>query len=69
MATITLSENENQQHIEITVDDIIQPQLNESPSTGYKWQITEINTNELQIISEDFQLNPDAGIEVEEKNL
>ncbi len=62
MATIILSENNNQQHIDVAVNDIIQLQLDESPTTGYKWEITELNTNDIQEISEDFKLNADAGI-------
>ncbi|MEP6594981.1 MAG: protease inhibitor I42 family protein [Ginsengibacter sp.] len=62
MATTTLSENNNQQHIEIAVSDIIQLQLDESPATGYRWEITELNTNDIQVISEDFKLKADVGI-------
>ncbi|MEJ7829031.1 MAG: protease inhibitor I42 family protein [Segetibacter sp.] len=46
MTTVTLTENNNQKHIEIHVDDIIQIQLDETPTTGYRWEITELNTND-----------------------
>jgi inhibitor of cysteine peptidase len=62
MATITLSENDNQQHIEIDVDDTIQLQLDESPTTGYRWEITELNKNDVEIISDDFKTNVDKAI-------
>ena len=62
MGTIKLSENNNQQRIQIAVNDVIQIQLDESPTTGYKWEIMELNTNDLQVISEEFKLNPDTGI-------
>jgi inhibitor of cysteine peptidase len=62
VATITLSENNHHQHIDIDANDIVQLQLDEAPTTGYKWEIAELNTNDLQIISEDFILNPNAGV-------
>lgn len=62
MATVLLSENNNQRHIEIAVNDIIQIELDESPTAGYGWEITELNGNNLQIISEDFKINANAGI-------
>ncbi len=62
MTTVTLTENNNQKHIEIHVDDIIQIQLDESPTTGYKWEITELNTNDMQVISQDFKLHSNSGV-------
>ena len=62
MATLILSENDNQQHIVIAVDDIIQLQLDESPTTGYRWRIVNLDTHDIQVISEDFKLNTHAGI-------
>ena len=62
MDTLILSENNNQQHIEIAVDDIIQLQLDESPTTGYRWRIVNLDTHGIQVISEDFKINAHAGI-------
>jgi inhibitor of cysteine peptidase len=62
MDTLILSENNNQQHIEIAVDDIIQLQLDESPTTGYRWRIVNLDTHGIQVISEDFKINAHAGV-------
>jgi inhibitor of cysteine peptidase len=62
MATVTLSESNNKQHIEVAVNDTIQIQLDESPTTGYKWEVIELNKNDLQVLSEDYERYPNAGI-------
>jgi len=62
MTTVTLTENNNQKHIEIHVDDIIQIHLDESPTTGYRWEITELNTNDMRVISQDFKLHSNSGV-------
>jgi predicted secreted protein len=60
--TTSLSENNNQEQIQIEVNDIIQIELSESPTTGYRWEIIELDTSNLQVISEDFKLNSDSAI-------
>ena len=62
MATINLSENNQQQQIEVTVNDTILLQLQESPTTGYRWEITELNPNHLQVVSEEFKTDSSSGI-------
>src|SRR5215207_9366612 len=62
MAKITLSENNNQHHINISVDDIIQIELDESPTSGYKWELAELDTSDMDVMSEDFKPNINAAI-------
>lgn len=57
-----LSKNDNGQHVEINVEDVIEITLHESPTTGYQWEIAELNEVDIQVISEDFNLNPEVAI-------
>lgn len=62
MATVTLSESNNNQHIEIAVNDTITIQLDESPTTGYRWEVVELDKTNLELLSEDYDQYPNAGI-------
>ncbi|MEJ7830389.1 MAG: protease inhibitor I42 family protein [Segetibacter sp.] len=62
MTTVTLTENNNQKRIEIHADDLIQIHLDKFPTTGYRWEITELYTNDMRLISQDFKLHSNSGV-------
>jgi len=56
MATITLNDSCNGNNIQVKANDIVEINLDESPTTGYKWQISQLDKQHFQIIKEDYQL-------------
>lgn len=62
MATINLDENSSGKQIHVSANDIIEITLDEVPTTGYRWVISQINPDHLQVVKEDFDLYGTAGI-------
>jgi inhibitor of cysteine peptidase len=56
MATISLDENANGQMIRVAANDVIEINLDETPTTGYKWEISELDRQHFQLLSEDYKL-------------
>ncbi len=48
--------------INVSEKDIIEVKLDENPTTGYKWMIEEINSNDIQLVDEEYQRYEKAGI-------
>lgn len=62
MATIHLSESDNQQHFEFAIGDTIQINLDETPTTGFKWEISELNKSAITLLSSEYRLYEGAGV-------
>ena len=62
MATIQLNDSFNQKAVSVKPDDIIELQLEESATTGYRWEITGINNSELKVMTSDYSQDKNAGV-------
>ncbi len=62
MKTIRVDDSFNQKTIQLSVGDSIELQLEETPTTGYKWEIVQINTGQLEAIENTYSLDKEAGI-------
>ena len=52
--TITIKENNQKEKYTIKKGDNVEVVLNANPSTGYKWQIVNIDNSKLKIIDETY---------------
>ncbi len=43
-------------------NDLIEVELEENPTTGYRWEIVNINDEELELIKSEYRMFDDAGI-------
>lgn len=62
MAKIQVDESFNGKTIQVSVGDIIEMQLNETPTTGYRWEFSQLNKNELELENEEFKIHQGTGI-------
>lgn len=62
MATIQLDDSFNHKAVSAKPDDIIELQLEENATTGYRWEITGINNNELKVITSDYTQDKSGGV-------
>jgi inhibitor of cysteine peptidase len=56
MATINLDESANGRVIHVSANDILEIKLDETPTTGYRWEISEMDQQHFQLVSEDYEL-------------
>jgi Predicted secreted protein len=50
------------QNVQVSANDTIVLELDETPATGYHWEITDINKKDIELIDEEYQLYKQAGI-------
>ena len=62
MASIHLDESFNRQQIPVKPGDVIELQLEESPTTSYRWEISDVNNTGLEVLSSDYIPHETAGI-------
>lgn len=56
MATINLDESANGTSIHVAANDIVEISLDETPTTGYQWQVSELDKKHFQLVKEDYEL-------------
>ena len=52
--TITIKEDNQKEKYSLRKGDIVEVVLNANPSTGYKWQIVNIDSSKLKIVDETY---------------
>lgn len=57
-----ISMAQNNQTITAQKGDIIHLQLEENPTTGYAWDIAQLDSNMLQLQSSDYKMNGNGAI-------
>lgn len=62
MKTIQVDDTFNQKTIPIATGDTLELRLDETPTTGYKWEIVQMNTNQVELIDSSYSLYQGAGI-------
>lgn len=62
MRNIEINENFNLKIIEVEPGDTLTIKLQESPTTGYVWEITELNKEDVDLINRNYQISEGAGI-------
>ena len=62
MKTIRVDESFNLKTIQISTDDTIELQLDETPTTGYKWELQDTDKEDIQLLQEEYTLYEGAGI-------
>ncbi len=62
MTTLKFDHKDNGSLVEARRGDVIIISLHETPSTGYRWKVENIDQEVLQFQKADFLLDPRAGI-------
>ena len=62
MYVLKLSRKDNGKLIELRQGDVIIVNLRETPTTGYRWTVDNIDEKILELQSDDFRIAPKAGI-------
>ena len=55
--TITINENNLKENYSLRQGDIVEVVLNANPSTGYEWQIVNIDTSKVKIVNKTYTAN------------
>ena len=62
MSVLKLSCEDNGKLIELRQGDVILVSLQETPTTGYRWTVDNIDEKILELKNENFHIAPKAGI-------
>lgn len=62
MANIKLDESCSGKQVQVGANDSIEIELDEVPTTGYRWVISQINPEHFKVQSEDYTLYNSAGM-------
>jgi len=62
MAEITVTQNDRGGFFEAFPSDVVLIRLEENPSTGYRWEIDEVDTSVLDPTDTDYSMSGEAGI-------
>lgn len=57
-----ISGDDNNKNIVVHNGDTIEIQLHETPTTGYSWEIAEVDTQVLRFQSSDYKIYDTAGL-------
>ena len=62
MSVLKLSREDSGKLIELRQDDVIIVSLQETPTTGYRWTVENIDEKILELQNEGFHIAPKAGL-------
>ena len=62
MSVVKLSREDNGKLIELRKGDMMIVSLQETPTTGYRWAVDNIDEEILQLQDEGFRIAPEAGV-------
>ncbi len=62
MSQITVTKDDRGKSIEASPGDVILVQLEENPTTGYRWAVTEVDGRVLDLNESDYSRMDEAGI-------
>lgn len=62
MRNIEINESFESELIKIEVGDTLTIKLPESPTTGYVWEVTELNEKEIDLVGQLYQISESSGI-------
>lgn len=62
MATININEQEKGSQVPVSENDVLEITLDEVPTSGYRWVISQLNPDHLKVLSEDYELYNGAGM-------
>lgn len=57
-----LSEDSNAKTIQVARGDTIELTLDESPTTGYRWEVSELDTQQIQLTEQHYTPHKEAGV-------
>lgn len=62
MSEITVTQDDRGKSLEASVGDVILVQLEENPTTGYRWAVAEVDGRVLDLKESDYSRMDEAGI-------
>jgi inhibitor of cysteine peptidase len=62
MSEITVTQNDRGGSFEAAPGDVVLIRLEENPTTGYRWEIEEVDTSVLDPTDTDYSMSDEAGI-------
>jgi inhibitor of cysteine peptidase len=62
MSTIQINSSFNGKRIQASAGDIIELQLDENPTTGFRWDVSQLDANILELNGDDFQIQSTTGV-------
>ena len=62
MPEITVTRNDRGKIVEASQGDMILIRLEETPTTGYRWALVEVDNRILDLHSSDYSIRPNVGI-------
>ena len=57
-----LNEDSNAKTIQVARGDTIELTLDESPTTGYRWEVAELDTQQIQLVEQHYTPHQEAGV-------
>lgn len=57
-----LNEDSNTKTIQVAQGETIELTLDESPTTGYRWEVSELDTQQIQLVEQHYTPHQEAGV-------